>query len=113
MKWCIQYSAQAKEDLQSIYEYVSGELLEPDTAVSLMRTIMEEISTLNDMPLRYRLFESEPWASKGVRIFPVGKYIVLYQPEENRLAVNIIRIMYGGRDIAKQLDDLPQPNESI
>ena len=105
MRWSILYSAKAKEDLQSIFEYISDALFEPDTAAKQIRTIMGEISSLNEMPMRYRLYEVEPWDSRGMRIFPIGKYVVLYQPDESVSVVNIVRIMYGGRNISKQLGE--------
>ena len=105
MKWRMLYSARAKEDLQSIYEYIAYDLYEPDIASGQVRAIMNEISNLDEMPMRYRKYEAEPWLSKGIRIFSVGKYIILYQPEESSHEVNIVRIMYGGRDISKQLSE--------
>lgn len=105
MKWKILYSERAKEDLQSIYEYIAYELYEPDTAAEQVRAIMDEIGDLDEMPMKYRQYDAEPWASEGVRIFSVGKYVILYQPEESSHEVNIVRIMYGGRDIAKQLSE--------
>jgi len=105
MKWEIRYSAQAKEDLQGIYEYIAYALSEPDTAADQVRAIMKEISDLDEMPMKYRKYDTEPWASEGMRIFSVGKYVVLYLPEENSRSVNIVRIMYGGMDIANQLSE--------
>ena len=43
MKWKILYSARAKEDLQSIYEYIAYDLYEPDTAADQVRAIMNLI----------------------------------------------------------------------
>ena len=105
MKWKILYSAHAKEDLQSIYEYIAYDLYEPDTATDQVQAIMDEIGNLDEMPVKYREYDVEPWASEGVRIFSVGKYVILYQPNESSHEVNIVRIMYGGRNIAKQLSE--------
>lgn len=66
MRWNILYSAKAKEDLQSIYEYIADALLEPDTAVHQVQAIMAEISSLSEMPMRYRLYEVEPWTKRCV-----------------------------------------------
>lgn len=105
MKWTILYSAQAKEDLQSIYEYIAYDLYEPDTAANQVRAIMDEIGALDEMPMKYRQYDVEPWASESVRIFSVGKYVILYLPEKSSNEVNIVRIMYGGMDISKQLSE--------
>lgn len=105
MRWKILYSARAKEDLESIYEYIAYDLYEPDTAADQVRAIMNAISNLDEMPMKYRQYDVEPWASKGMRIISVGNYVILYLPEENRNEVNIVRIMYGGRDIANQISE--------
>ena len=105
MRWIILYSARAKEDLESIYEYIAYDLYEPDTAADQVRAIMNSISNLDEMPMKYRQYDVEPWASKGMRIISVGNYVILYLQEENSNEVNIVRIMYGGRDIANQISE--------
>ena len=57
------------------------------------------------MPLRHNLYEEEPLHSMGIRFFPVENYLVFYLPNETEGIVNIVRIMYGGRDIRKQLSN--------
>ena len=57
------------------------------------------------MPMRFRQYENEPWFSQGVRILPVSRYVIFYLPQEDRRAVSTMRIMYGGRDLAKQLSE--------
>ncbi len=104
MKRNILYSAQAKEDLQRIYTYIACDLLEPETAAGQAEAIMEAIRGLADMPMMYRLYEAEPWRTKGLRIFHVGSYAVLYLPETDGDTVHIVRIMYGGRDIGQHLE---------
>lgn len=103
MSWKINYSAQALEDLKSIYEYIAFGLLVPETAQGQIKRIMDSINKLDEMPMMYKVYEDEPWKSKGLRVFPIDNYIVLYLPEEDSNTVNVARIIYGGRDITKQL----------
>ncbi len=63
------------------------------------------IRSLGEMPMRYRLYDDEPWRSRGMRFFPVDNYLVFYLPEEVENNVYVIRIMYGGRDVRRQLKD--------
>ena len=105
MSWNIVYSSQARQDLRSIFEYISNELCAPDTAANQSRRIMKSIRDLEEMPMRYRLYENEPWNSIGLRFFSVDNYLVFYLSKETENIVNIIRIMYGGRDIRKQLNE--------
>lgn len=103
MTYNIVYSAQAKRDLRSIYEYIAFKLLAPNTAGKQAQRIMNEVLNLNEMPMRHKLYEEEPWLSYGLRVLPVGDYLVFYLPIEQLNIVNVIRIMSGGRDIKKQL----------
>lgn len=104
MKYTVQYTWNAKCDLHSIYGYISDTLFEPEIAARQVQRIMKEIRSLEEMPMRYRLYEHEPWHSRGLRCFPVDHYLVFYIPSEENASVSIIRIMYGGRDIEKQLN---------
>lgn len=106
MTYSIIYSAQAKRDLRSIYEYIAFKLLAPDTAGRLAQRIMNEVLNLNEMPMRYKLYDKKPWSSYGLRVFAVGKYLIFYLVVEKLQVVNIVRIMYGGRDITKQLNEM-------
>lgn len=99
------YSSEARQDLRDIYEYIAYELLEPDTAAGQTNRIMKAARSLEQMPMRHRLYEEEPWHSQGLRFLPVDNYLIFYLPDETNNIVNIIRIMYGGRDVKKQLDD--------
>ena len=102
----VAYSAEARQDLRDIYEYIVYELLVSETAAGQTERIMKAIRSLEQMPMRHRLYEEEPWHSQGLRVLPVDNYLVFYLPDENSATVNIIRIMYGGRDIDKQLNEI-------
>ena len=99
------YSSEARQDLRDIYEYIAYELLEPDTAAGQTNRIMKAARSLEQMPMRHRLYEEEPWHSQGLRFFPVDNYLIFYLPDETNNIVNIIRIMYGGRDVKRQLSE--------
>lgn len=99
------YTAGARCDLRDIYEYIAYELLAPEAAAGQTQRIMKEIRALEEMPMRFRLYGEEPWHSEGLRFFPVDNYLVFYLPDETQNTVNIIRIMYDGRNIRKQLSE--------
>lgn len=99
------YSSEARQDLRDVYEYIAYELLEPDIAAGQTNRIMKAARSLEQMPMRHRLYEEEPWHSQGLRFLPVDNYLIFYLPDETNNIVNIIRIMYGGRDVKKQLED--------
>jgi len=105
MTWKVDYTESARQDLHDIYEYIAGVLLEPVIAANQTNRIMDAVDSLDHMPFRYRIYDHEPWRSKGLRILSVDNYLVLYIPDESRNVVTIIRIMYGRRDVEQQLNN--------
>ena len=105
MNWEIEFTDQAKQDLRDILDYITYELQEPKVAVNLVRQITKEILSLNQMPMRYRLYGEEPWQSQGLRCFPVKNYLIFYYPDEAQNTVYAVRVIYGGRDISRQLSE--------
>ena len=110
MNWTINYSEKAFNDLKAIYEYIAFDLYVPNTASEQVNRIMDSVKTLNSMPMMHPVYPEEPWKSKGIRFFQIDNYLVWYLPQEKQKAVNIVRIMYGGRDFSKMsADQLQNP----
>ncbi len=74
MSYTVKYSKQAREDIQLIYEYIAFRLLSPDTAAAQIHRIYKTVRSLDEMPMRFRLYEDEPWHSKGLRVAPINNY---------------------------------------
>lgn len=103
MKYKIEISEQADKDLRNIYEYIAFELQAPENASGPIDRLEKHILSLDSMPEKYRIYDKEPWKSRGLHILPVDNYVVLYIPDTDTKVVTILRIMYSGRDIDKQL----------
>ncbi|MCI7492346.1 MAG: type II toxin-antitoxin system RelE/ParE family toxin [Lachnobacterium sp.] len=103
MKYKIEISEQADKDLRNIYEYIAFELQAPENASGQIDRLEKHILSLDSMPEKYRIYDKEPWKSRGLHILPVDNYVVLYIPDTDTKVVTILRIMYSGRDIDKQL----------
>ena len=104
MKYEIKITEKAESDIRGIYNYIATELLAPETAANLLDKLEKSISELCFMPSRFRKYGSELWQSRGLRIMPVENFAVLYISNKTAKTVTIIRVMYGGRDIKKQLE---------
>ena len=105
MKMNIVYTFQAQQDLKNIYEYIAYTLLVPDTAAKMYRKIIQSARSLESMPERNPLYKEEPWHSQGVRFVPVKNYLLFYTINNETHTVSIARILYGGMDISRQLDE--------
>ncbi|MBQ1291480.1 MAG: type II toxin-antitoxin system RelE/ParE family toxin [Lachnospiraceae bacterium] len=104
-KYVVRYTVEAQEDLKSIYAYIAFHLKERATAQKLVNEIRKEIRSLDVMPERYTRVDWEPWASEGMRKFPVGNFVVYYMVDQTSHHVDVIRIFYGGRDVENILSE--------
>ena len=95
----VEYSQEASVDIKSIYTYISQILHAPLTARRQVNRIRKEIRDLEAFPTRYVLVEWEPWASMKMHRLPIDNYVVFYLVDEQAMAVKIVRIVYGGRNL--------------
>ena len=105
MKIKIVYTFQARQDLKNIYEYIANSLHAPDTARNMYWQIIQSARSLESMPERNPLYKEEPWHSQGVRFVPVKNYLLFYTVNSETNTVSIARILYGGMDINRQLEE--------
>ena len=63
----VKISHAALSDMEQIYSYIADRLLEPDTAMGQYNRIAEAIQSLNILPERCALVESEPERTQGLR----------------------------------------------
>ncbi len=102
MRYTVELSERAEQDLYDIYVYIANELQTPKTAYGQLERLKACILSLEYMPERFRLYPKEPWKSRNLHIVSVDHYCVLYIVESKGRVV-VLRIMYGGRDIDAQL----------
>ena len=96
MNWDIEIADAAYEDMRNIFYYIANELQSPDDARNVIRRILAEIATLNEIPNRFRSYPREPLSSKGVRVMDVGNYCVYYIAKDG--VVSVGRVLYFRRD---------------
>lgn len=101
MKYKVILSAEAYNDIDGIFRYISDVLCEREIAVNLIEALKQKILSLDEMPARHRIYDREPWKSCGVHILPVKKYLVFYVIDKDNMSVNVLRIIYSSRDFEK------------
>ena len=99
---------QAEKDLRDIFEYIAFSLVALHIAGKLLDRLENRISALFQMPERFKVYDLEPWRSRGLRTMPVDNFIVFYIPDSDRGIVAVIRILYGGRDMESALGKCPK-----
>ena len=96
-------SDKANEDMEAIYKYIAETLLVPATAAKQYDRIAESILSLESMPERIKIMDSEPEHSKGLRPLIVDNYTVFFVIRKE--TVYITRVLYSARDISKRLSE--------
>ena len=97
-------SDKANEDMAAIFEYISDKLFAPASAAKQYDRIADAILTLEEMPERINVMDSEPERSQGLRPLIVDNYTVFYVIQAD--TVNIVRVLYSASDISKRLSDI-------
>ena len=94
-------SGKAHEDMEGIYSYIADELFEPAVAAKQYDRIAEAILSLETMPERVKLMDTEPERSKGLRQLLVDNYSVFFVIHTE--TVRIARVLYSAADIRSRL----------
>ena len=97
----VKISRMALSDMEQIYSYIADRLLEPDTAMGQYNRIAEAIQSLNILPERCALVESEPERTQGLRQMLVDNYSVFYIVGGD--AVSVARVLYSASDLVRRL----------
>ena len=92
MKKRFTLSAQARQDLKDIKDYIARDSL--DRAEEFVRSIAERFQKLADFPSMGRSYEE---LAPTLRGFPIGNYIIFYRPTDRGIAIE--RILSGYRDL--------------
>jgi toxin ParE1/3/4 len=112
-QYSVLFEDSAEQDLRDIAHYISAQLGSPKAALNLVYRIKEMADGLSQMPLRFPLYQSEPWRSKGLRRFNVGNFATFYKVDSSKFEVVILAVMYGGRDIDRVLNEELDDEDSI
>ena len=100
-QYFVEITEEALEDMEQIYHYISHVLLAPENAMGQYNRIADEILKLDTFPERFRIMDSEPEHSKGIRKMPVDHYFVFYVIRGQRVIVT--NVLYSASDIENRL----------
>lgn len=106
MTYQVTLTPQAQRDLREIFKYIAIDLQSLQNATGQLDRLETAIASLDQMPERYRIYDNAKWRERNLRIMPVDNYLVFYIPDHNSETVTVLRIMYGGRDIDRQLENM-------
>ncbi len=91
----IERSRASIADYEEIWRYIARD--NPTAADRLITTFERHLITLATMPAIGR---EEPLLGPNLRSFPVGNYLIFYQPTPEGIA--LVRVLHGARDITPE-----------
>lgn len=104
--YLIKITAQAQNQMREIAHYIASELQSPDTALRLLDTLENGISSLSVFPHRAALTEEEPWHTYGIRKLQVKNFFVYFWIDQDANEVQITAVVYDRRDQVRQLSQM-------
>lgn len=103
MKHKLRYSAQARKDLDEIWDYIVADLGNSIAAEKTVNRIMDDIDRLVDFPKMGTTLRSVTQMVTDYRYIVSGNYMAFYRVYDN--TVYVVRILYGRRDYMRVLFD--------
>ena len=99
----VRITPRAEQSMQEIASYIAVDLMEPQTAVKLLRALKKAIDSLDMLPGRIRPTPEEPWHSLGIRRLVVKNFWI----DETNLCVHITDVIYARQDQPTRLAEMP------
>ena len=70
----VEITCEALADMEQLYNHIAYVLLSPENAMGQYNRIADAILKLDEMPERFRIMDSEPEHSRGLRRMLVDNY---------------------------------------
>ena len=88
----------ALEDIDSIYEYISLELQNPEAALGLVEELESTILSLEQLPYRGTVRKIGMFANKGYRQIFLNNFTIIYRVDAKVKQVIIVHVVYSRRE---------------
>lgn len=102
-KYKVEITQEALQDMEDIYNYIAIELLAHENAMKQYNRIADQILTLDTLPERCKIMESDSEKGKKLRRIIVDNYSVFYTIREDKVIVT--NVLYTASDIEIRLRD--------
>jgi len=98
MKYSLNITDIAEEDILSTVKYIANELKNPIAANTLLDEIEKHEKILEETPGIYPSVHDEYLAEKGLKFVIIKNFLLFFTIDKKDKIVNIIRFLYGRRD---------------
>ena len=97
----VEITQEALADMEQLYNYITYVLLAPENAMGQYNRIADAILKLDQMPERFRIMDSEPEHTNGIRRMLIDNFSVFYMIQDD--AVIVTNVLYSASDITARL----------
>ena len=98
MKYEVEITKAAEQDIEEIFTYISEKLYNSTSAMRMVELLDKNIKALADSPEGYPLVKDDYLRSIGIRFIPIKNYIVFYTFDKTQSKVCVVRVLYGKRN---------------
>ena len=100
-RYKVEITDEALADMEQLYDHIANVLLSSMNAMGQYNRIADAILTLDIMPERFKIMESEPEHSRELRRMLVDNYSIFYVIRSDKVIVT--NVLYSASDIGKRL----------
>lgn len=91
MAWEVIFSARSRKDLEAIVKHIAED--DPLAAERFGLKLVAQAEALANTPEMGPRMSQRP----NARFFPVGSYLIIYRPDEERHTIRILRFWHAAR----------------
>ena len=99
--YTVEIAEEALVDMEQLYRHIAFNLQSPENAIGQYNRIANAILKLDMLPEYFRIMDSEPEYSKGIRRMIVDNYSIFYVMQGEK--VTVTDVLYSASDIEKRL----------
>ena len=90
----VHITSTAEHDIMRAADYIEFALKNPNATDNLLDAATEQISSLADLPQKFRLVDDPVLASWGIRFVIINNYLAFYTIDEEKQTVIIVCFLY-------------------
>lgn len=98
-KYKIKFNPRAIRELDSIYEYIANDKLDPENAKGQVDRIKKAILGLDTFPQSHQVRNEGRYAQKGYRQLLIDNYIAIFRIDEENKTIYVVTVQYQGRNL--------------
>lgn len=99
----VNITKQAEESLSNIALYIAKDLMNKSAAENHINAFLDAIEELSYRASTIKTIPEQPWGEMGFRRISVKNYFIYFMIYEDRKEVDVLDIIYQGRDQNKGL----------